>query len=139
MSKNEEQMMSQGDDFAEKNNGLMPLVSDSFYISWLGSVGATNSTVVETVYNGGQLKISVVVTGTPTPGVACNITVVPLNCEFESGKAKESFSIWGANLGLAFFDVITPKSTYKGKTVKFSVSISSEHKDAVLYANGYIG
>lgn len=138
MSEKEEQMRSQ-ENFEEKNDGLMPLVSDSFYISWLGSAGATNSTVVETVYNGGQLKISVVVTGTPTPGVACDITVIPLNCEFESGKAKESFSIWGANLGLAFFDVITPKSAYKGKTVKYSVSISSEHKDAVLYASGNIG
>ncbi|MCM1500466.1 MAG: hypothetical protein NC124_18550 [Clostridium sp.] len=112
--------------------------SSDFSISWLGSSGSTNSASVQTTYSGGTLGISVVVTGTPTWGTACVITVTPTNCELKSGKSNVTISIDGGNLGNTFLSYITPKSSYKGKTVKYTVSIRGAG-DAVLYAKGNIG
>lgn len=112
--------------------------SDSFNISWLGEASSTNAAVVETTYSGGNLLISVVVTGTPTAGVTCVITAVPLNCKLKSGDSKETIAIYGSNLGYTFFGNITPTDDYIGSTVQFSVSISGV-QGAVLYAKGNIG
>ena len=111
----------------------------SFNISWWGSAGTTNSaTVQQTDYNGKQLGIQVVVTGTPTWDVACFITVTPLNCELKSGAANVRIAIGGGNLGITHLADITPKDSYKGTTVKFLVSITGT-PDGVFYARGEIG
>lgn len=112
--------------------------SSDFSISWLGSSGSTNSASVQTTYSGGTLGIAVVVTGTPTWGTACVITVTPTNCELKSGNKNVTISIDGGNLGNTFLSYITPTSSYKGKTVKYTVSIRGA-EDAVLYAKGNIG
>lgn len=113
--------------------------SSSFNISWLGSAGTTNSaTVQQTDYNGKQLGIQVVVTGTPTWDVACFITVTPLNCELKSGAANVRIAIGGGNLGVTHLADITPKDSYKGTTVQFLVSITGT-PDGVFYARGEIG
>lgn len=112
--------------------------SSEFYISWLGSSGSTNSASVQTTYSGGTLGISVVVTGTPTLGTACVITVTPTNCELKSGNNNVTIAIDSNNLGSTFLAYITPTSAYKGKTVKYAVSIKGA-QDAILYAKGNIG
>lgn len=110
-----------------------------FNISWLGSSGVTNGAVVEQKnYDGKALGIEVVVTGTPTWGAACVITVIPKNCELKSGKDKVEIVIDGANLGQTFLSYITPKASYKGQTVKFAVTIFGA-PEAILYARGDIG
>lgn len=110
-----------------------------FNISWLGSSGVTNGAVVEQKnYDGKALGIEVVVTGTPTWGTACVITVIPKNCELKSCKEKVEIAIDGANLGMTFLNYITPKASYKGQTVKFAVTIFGA-PGAVLYARGDIG
>ena len=113
--------------------------TNSFNISWLGSSGVTNGAVVEQKnYDGKGLGIEVVVTGTPTWGVACVITVIPKNCELKSGKDKVEIAIDGANLGRTFLNYITPKSSYAGQTVKFAVTIVGA-EGAIFYARGDIG
>lgn len=114
-------------------------LSGSFNISWLGSAGATNGAAVEQQnYDGREFGIEVVVTGTPTWGTACVIGVTPKNCELKSGVSKVEIAISGANLGQTFLSYLTPKSTYKGQTVKYAVAITGA-PNAILYARGDIG
>lgn len=112
--------------------------SSNFSISWLGSASSSNSASVQTTYSGGNLGVSVVVTGTPVAGVACVVTVTPTNCELKSGDSKVTITIDSANLGTTFLSDITPSSSYKGITVKYTVSIKGGTGD-ILYAKGNIG
>ncbi len=112
--------------------------SNEYNISWLGSPGSTNSASISTTYSGGTLLLSAVVTGTPTWGTACTITAVPTNCSLKSGAAKVVQGIDGGALGITIVLNVTPSSSYKNKTVKFSVSIAGA-TNAVFYAHGNIG
>ena len=113
--------------------------SNTFNISWLGSSGVTNSAVVEqTDYDGKGLHIEFIVSGTPALQTACIITVIPKNCELKSDDSKVSVEVDGGNLNKTFIRDITPKASYKGKTVKFAVSILGP-QGAVFYVRGDIG
>ncbi len=113
--------------------------TSNFNISWLGTVGVNNvATVEQTNYDGKRLSIQVVVTGTPTWGTACVITVTPVNCELKSGAQNVKIEILGGNLGVTFLSDITPKESYKGKNVQYTVSIVGA-PDGVFYARGAIG
>ncbi len=108
-----------------------------YNISWLGSPGATNSAVVSSpnFNSSNKLRLSAVITGTPTWGTACTITAIPTNCTLKSGKSKVVTSIDGGSLGITILMDVTPAASYNGKTVTFSVSIAGA-SSAIFYANG---
>ena len=67
-------------------------------------------------------------------GTACYINVKAENFEFKSGdKNSRMLIVDGANFNQQLLMDVTPKSQYKGKTLKFSVSIAAA-ESSVLYA-----
>lgn len=133
------QGMQINEELLKRNSGQKgQLYASSFNISWLGGPGATNAAVVETTFESNSLGAQVVVTGTPTWGIACKIAYTPINCKLASGNSSVEVYVEGANLGTTFLSIITPESSYKGQVVKFQVSITAA-ADSVLYANGAIG
>ncbi|MDE7182914.1 MAG: hypothetical protein K2O40_00265 [Lachnospiraceae bacterium] len=70
-------------------------------------------------------------------GVACILTLTPLNCELKSGESHAYVAVDGSQLGVTHLLDITPKDSYKGTNVKFQVSIRGA-QSAILYARGEI-
>ncbi|MDE5864733.1 MAG: hypothetical protein K2H34_10350, partial [Lachnospiraceae bacterium] len=74
-----------------------------------------------------KLYVSAVVKGAPVGGnkVNAKITVTPTNYKLKSGEPNVPLDVYDVNLGTYLTLNVTPDSSYNGKTVKATVSISS--------------
>ncbi len=105
------------------------LAASTYTITWQGqSSPSCSASVSYSNFNSNKkLYVSAVVKGSPVGGnkVNAKITVTPTNYKLKSGKSSCSVDVYDGNLGTYLVLDVTPTSTYNGKTVTASVSISS--------------
>lgn len=106
-------------------------------IKWMGYASSENNGNISMDYSKGNLFMGILLSGTPIMGRACIISAHALNLEFKDGGKEVRLGIDGGNFGKTILMDVTPKNTYKGKSLDFAVTIAAATTSVIIAKVGW--